>query len=445
MGDDLADHGIVEHRNLIALIDTHVGTDILALRRTQTREPARRREEALCRVFRIEAHFDGMTDERDIFLRQRQGLARRHAQLPFDKIGIRDRFRHRMLDLQTRVHFHEPEGVGLKPLRGIGNEFDRARSAIADGLGGCHRRLAHGLAHLGRHVGRRRFLDYLLVATLQRAVALIEIDRIAMRIGKDLNFDMARTRNIFLDQHAFVTKGGPRLALRRCQRLGELGRIINATHALAAATGDRLDENRIADLVGFGSKERSILIIPVITGNDRHASLLHQLLGGILEPHRLDGGSRRADEDNPRFLASLGKGDIFRQEAIARMDRFRACGFGGGDDLVDDEIAFLRRRRTDMHGVIRLAHMQRIGVGIGIDSDGANAHIARRAHDPDGNFAAIGDEKRFEHCFSPHMRNTPNCVSGTGRLRVAEKASASTRRVSEGVMMPSSQSRAVAK
>ncbi len=43
-----------------------------------------------------------------------------------------------------------------------------------------------------------------------------------------------------------------------------------------------------------------------------------------------------------------------------------------------------------------------------------------------------------------HIRNTPKRVSGTSALRQAEKANASTRRVSEGRMMPSSQSRAVA-
>ncbi len=43
-----------------------------------------------------------------------------------------------------------------------------------------------------------------------------------------------------------------------------------------------------------------------------------------------------------------------------------------------------------------------------------------------------------------HIRNTPNVVRSTGALRHAERASASTMRVSAGSMMPSSQSRAVA-
>ena len=43
-----------------------------------------------------------------------------------------------------------------------------------------------------------------------------------------------------------------------------------------------------------------------------------------------------------------------------------------------------------------------------------------------------------------HILNTPNRVSGIGALSAAENASASTRRVSLGAMMPSSHSRAVA-
>src|ERR1700719_3187604 len=45
---------------------------------------------------------------------------------------------------------------------------------------------------------------------------------------------------------------------------------------------------------------------------------------------------------------------------------------------------------------------------------------------------------------STHIRNTPNRVSEIGAFSAAEKHNASTRRVSAGVMMPSSHNRAVA-
>ena len=46
-----------------------------------------------------------------------------------------------------------------------------------------------------------------------------------------------------------------------------------------------------------------------------------------------------------------------------------------------------------MHGLIGRAHMQRLGISIGIDRDGANAHGPRRADDPASDFAAVGDEQ----------------------------------------------------
>ena len=44
-----------------------------------------------------------------LLLRQRQRLARGHAQLPLDQIEAGDHLGHRVLDLQARVHFHEVE------------------------------------------------------------------------------------------------------------------------------------------------------------------------------------------------------------------------------------------------------------------------------------------------------------------------------------------------
>jgi hypothetical protein len=51
------------------------------------------------------------------------------------------------------------------------------------------------------------------------------------------------------------------------------------------------------------------------------------------------------------------------------------------------------------------------------------------------------------HCLVPsshHIRKTPNFTSGIGAFRLADSASASTRRVSAGSITPSSHSRALA-
>jgi hypothetical protein len=76
-----------------------------------------------------------------------------------------------------------------------------------------------------------------------------------------------------------------RLALRRFQRGVEAGMLVDAPHTLAAAAGDRLDQQRIAELVGFLLEEFRLLPLAVIAGHHRHAGFFHQRLGAVFQPH----------------------------------------------------------------------------------------------------------------------------------------------------------------
>ena len=63
----------------------------------------------------------------------------------------------------------------------VDEELDGAGADVAHRLGGLHRDLAHLRAHLGREDRRRRLLDHLLVAPLRAALALVEVDAVAVR------------------------------------------------------------------------------------------------------------------------------------------------------------------------------------------------------------------------------------------------------------------------
>jgi hypothetical protein len=104
------------------------------------------------------------------------------------------------------------------------------------------RRIDRGLAHrraaLGRHAGRGRLLQHLLVAALHRAVALEQVDAVAVAVAEDLDLDVARALQVFLDQHVLVAEG------RRASRLHEASASAKSSpspraHALAAAAGAR--------------------------------------------------------------------------------------------------------------------------------------------------------------------------------------------------------------
>ena len=103
------------------------------------------------------------------------------------------------------------------------------------------------------------------------------------------------------------------------------------------------------------------------------------------------------DPDQPGVDHRLREVGVLAEEAITGMDRLGARLLGGGNDLLADQIAFARRRRPDMHRFIGLPHMQRLGIGIRINRDRADTHLARGANDPAGDLAAIGDEERGNH------------------------------------------------
>src|SRR5262245_44682268 len=98
-----------------------------------------------------------------------------------------------MLDLQARVHLHEPEAIRLEALRPIDDEFNRTRAHIADRLGSRDRRRTHGSAQFRTHTGGWSLLNHFLMPPLQRTIAFIEMNGVALSIRKDLQLDMTWT------------------------------------------------------------------------------------------------------------------------------------------------------------------------------------------------------------------------------------------------------------
>src|SRR2546423_4876158 len=133
-----------------------------------------------------------------------------------------------MLDLQTRVHLHEPETIRPQSLRRVRDEFDSAGSDVTDGPRRAHRRRTHLFAHRFRHTGRGCFFDDLLMPPLQRTVALEEMYRTAMGIGEHLHLDMPWSGDVFLDQHAIVAEHRHRLAPCTLERGPEFADAVDA-------------------------------------------------------------------------------------------------------------------------------------------------------------------------------------------------------------------------
>jgi hypothetical protein len=111
-------------------------------------------------------------------------------------------------------------------------------------------------------------------------------------------------------------------------------------------------------------------------------------------PH---GGGPGADEGDAGGLAGVYEGGVFRQQAVAGMDRVGAAFMGYADDVVQVEIGGDRPlARAHLIGLVGLEAVEAELVLGGENRHGALAELVGGAQHPDGDLAPVGDEDFLE-------------------------------------------------
>jgi hypothetical protein len=79
------------------------------------------------------------------------------------------------------------------------------------------------------------------------------------------------------------------------------------------------------------------------------------------------------------------------------MDRVDVGDLGGADDRRDVEVALRALRRPDADGLVGLAQVERVGVGLRIHGDRLDPHLAASADHALRDLAPVGDQDPSEH------------------------------------------------
>ena len=393
--DELAQHGVVVRRDLCPLFQRMVKAQ--RARRSPLKRGGRWCAELQhaagvgteVRVFGTQAHFDGVALQMHLVLRERQRLASRHADLPLHQVQPGEGFSHRVLHLQAGVHLHQEE---FSPVQ---KEFHRARTHIASGLCQRHGASAHALAQRCVHRRAGGLFDDLLVAALYRTIALAQVDACAIGVGKDLHLHMARLQQCAFDEQVATAKAGQRFGSGTRQRRRQLRQVGDQAHAAPSPTRHRLDHEGCTDARSLGGKAFVALVVAGVPGQAGHAVRMGQGLGPRLVAQCADGGWQGADPGQARIDHGLGEVGVLAEEAIAGVHGIGAGGTGGGQQLVGAQVGVGAGRSAQRHRLSGLAHMQGVGIGVGIDRHRFDAHAVGGVNHPAGDFAAIGDEDLF--------------------------------------------------
>ncbi len=314
-----------------------------------------------------------------------------------------------MFHLQAGIHLDEAE------LPVLVQELQRAGVAVTQlrQCGGGDR--TDVVTLLCRQRGGSRFFQQLLVTALQGAVTFAEMHHVAVRVGHDLQFDMAWLVEVFFQIHLIIAKGGAGFGAGDAPRFLQVGFGGGDLHATPAAASGSLDQHGIADSCRHFTRLLKVFQRTIRSGDQRHAQRHHGGLGGDLVAHHADMFRRRPDEGDAVGFHRFREIGIFRQEAIARMDGVRPGNGGRREDGRDIEVRVAAGRRADTYGFIRQADIHGIGVSRGMHGNRPDTQFATGPQDAQGDLATIGNEDLGKHysmmtSASPNSTGSPDCT-----------------------------------
>ena len=201
------------------------------------------------------------------------------------------------------------------------------------------------------------------------------MDHIAVAIAHDLELDVAGPRQVFLDVDFAVAESGQRFRARELERPRKILRISSDAHALTAAPGRSLDDDREADLTREFQRVVGLLNRARSSGNDRDTDVLHGFSGCRFVAHDPDLRGCRPDKVDVRRDARLGEFRVLGEKPVTRMNRVGAGDLRRGNDAGDIEIRFPRRSGPDADIVISEADVQRFAISFRVDRDSLDAQL----------------------------------------------------------------------
>ena len=213
------------------------------------------------------------------------------------------------------------------------------------------------------------------MTALDRALALAQVDDVAVRVAQHLDLDVARPLDEALDEHARIAEARLRLAGRTREAIPALAVVAREAHPLATAARGGLDHHRVADLARELHRVVGAFDFAGVTGNRRDLGLLCKALRRDLVAHRAHRVRLWTDERDARFCERLGEVRLLGQEAEAGVHRVGAGATTGVHDRGYVKIGGHRRCAEQFDGFVGFAHREALRVDRMVDGHARDAEL----------------------------------------------------------------------
>src|SRR6478752_350364 len=141
------------------------------------------------------------------------------------------------------------------------------------------------------------------------------MDDVAMAIGHDLKFNVARIDDKLFQIHLIAAKCFLRLMTRTVESGFKAGLIVRGAHPAAATAGGRLDHHRVTKLLCDFHRIFLCLNYSIAAGRYWHADFARSRASSVLVAHRLHRTRGRADELDIAAFADFHEMRILGEEA----------------------------------------------------------------------------------------------------------------------------------
>ena len=238
-----------------------------------------------------------------------------------------------MLYLDSRVHFDK-----VMIAAPIYQEFNCPGILIIDCFGDLDCIVTDGFSDFYRKRPCRCILNNFLITSLQGAVTLKQMNRVAIFISEDLYLDMFWLNQEFFDKDIVVAKCFLSFRLNQLKGRFHFFRCKAASHTTTAAASCCFQNNRESIFCCFCKSLICIFQRLCAARDCWHIACQGHFFSRKFIAHLPQNLRVRSDKDDAGIFTGFCKISILSKKAITRVDRIHFFSFGKIHDLVNCQV-----------------------------------------------------------------------------------------------------------